>query len=273
MIYPAKHIPRPEGVCLPGRIVAAPSWVFPGSLAENCRFLAHRVDEAGLLFFESAASLAYDAQDLPADLALLPLRYHMHLPVDLPMHRPKEAAAICHALFEKTAFLGPLKGVLHPPAGVAPGDAPPPRRAFSGKDCAARLAAFLESFAAMGNEPSSLLLENTRENDLLCLEGVIVDYNLQICLDMGHALAYGQHALLERQALLHRAGMIHVNAPGRGKEKGRHLPLTALSSEESALAERMLCAVPKEAVVMLEFFSWPHIEESLPLARRWLGRA
>ena len=253
MAYPERHfLPPRAGAALPGRAVAAPSWVFPGSLAENCRFLAGKVDEAGLLFFESAAALAYGPEDLPAWLSDLPLSYHLHLPADLPMHAPEEAAAICLALFQKTAFLGPLKGVLHPPP-------------------AERLAAFVNAFARLGGDPKTLLLENTRENDLLCLEAVIEEYDLPICLDMGHVLLYGQCALLERPGLLRRAGMIHASAPGRGAEEGRHLPLTALSLEEAALAGRMLRAVPKDAVIMLECFSWPHIEASLPLARQWLG--
>ena len=245
------------GAFLPGRVLAAPSWVFPASMAENCRFLAGRVDEVGLLFFESAASMAYGSEDLPPFLAELPLRYHLHLPADLPMHAPEEAAGICHSLFLKTAFLGPLRGVLHPPPN-----------AQGGAKC---LVSFLDAFIALGTTPDALLLENTKESDLCDLEGVIEDYGLRICLDMGHALAYGQNALLEHTALLQRAGMIHVNAPGRGGAAGRHVPLTSLSPQEAAAAERMLCAVPNDAVIMMELFAWPDIEASLPLVRQWLA--
>ena len=250
------------GHFLPGRILAAPSWVFPGSLRENCRFLADRVDEAGLLFFESIPSLAYGPEELPQELAELPLRYHVHLPVDLPMERPKDAAAFCLRLLSKIAFLHPVCGVLHPPAAGAAG---------GGRRARRLLADFLDVFAASGGSPALLLLENTKENDLICLEDLIEDYGLRICLDMGHALAYGQKLLMRHERLLQRAGMIHVSAPGRGADAGQHLPLSALAPEEVPVARRMLRGAPPEAVIMLEMFHWPYIESSLPLLAQWLG--
>lgn len=87
------------------RRIAAPSWVRPASLAENCRFLAGRVDEAGLLFFDARSSLAYGDDDMPPELAALPLAYHVHLPLDLPWHDPGAAAEICHRLLKRCAFL------------------------------------------------------------------------------------------------------------------------------------------------------------------------
>ena len=32
--------------------ISAPSWVIPGTIAENCRFLAGKVDEVALLFLK-----------------------------------------------------------------------------------------------------------------------------------------------------------------------------------------------------------------------------
>ena len=53
--------------------MAAPSFVLPGNIVENVRFLAGRVEEVALCFFENAACLAYTEQDLPPDLRDLPL--------------------------------------------------------------------------------------------------------------------------------------------------------------------------------------------------------
>ncbi|MDO5484253.1 MAG: hypothetical protein Q4F27_05035, partial [Desulfovibrionaceae bacterium] len=71
------------GHALAGRL-AAPSFVLPGTVAENAAFLAGKVDEVALCLFEAQACLAYTAADMPAALADLPLRWHVHLPVDLP---------------------------------------------------------------------------------------------------------------------------------------------------------------------------------------------
>lgn len=268
--------PRPpagaDRVCrIPGRVVAAPSWVMPGTAAENCAFLAGRVDEVGLLFFESAPCLAYGENDLPPGLAALPLSWHVHLPADLPMERPDEAAAICRALLDKAAFLGgaqagragegaPLlpRAVLHPPD------------ATGGTGAEKLLDRFAARFAALGGDPARLLLENTRGNDLLRLTGVMREHGMAACLDLGHLLAYEQYALLRDEPLLERAAMLHLSAPGKGKEHASHLPLTALDKTGAKAARRLCRAVPGTAVLMMEMFRWGDIVESMPVLESWL---
>jgi hypothetical protein len=254
---------------IPGRIFAVPSWVIPGTLADNCVFLAGRADEAGLLFLETAACLAYGENDLPPCLADLPLRYHAHLPVDLPWAEPAKTASACAVLLDKIAFLGaekrgaapcPLRAVLHPP------DHDP-----SDSGAAARkLARFADAFAVLGHAPSSLLLENVPGNDLSGLRGVIREYNFGVCPDTGHALASGRKALLRDPALLERAALLHVNAPGKGKQAGSHLPLTSLDNAGKALCASLCREAPAKAVLMLELFRWQDILDSLPLIRSWL---
>lgn len=252
------------------RRIAAPSWVAPASLAENCRFLAGRVDEAGLLFFDAKSSLAYDDTDLPPELSLLPLDYHVHLPLDLPWHAPEAAAQICHALLARCAFLaGPgdggaragVRGVLHPPgasSGAAPGAA---RR---------RLAAFLGHFERLGGDASLLMLENTPDNDLTALADSIRGAGLGICLDLGHLLACGQEDALLRDAVMERVRMLHLSAPGVEAGRIRHLPLTALDGRGLATGRRLCREAPADAVLMVEVFSWPRFEESLPVLLSWL---
>lgn len=87
------------------RVIAAPSWVMNGTLAENCAFLADKVDEVELLFFEATSCLAYTDEDLPSSLASLPLSFHVHLPADLPYDDPEKSAAICFSLLKKVHFL------------------------------------------------------------------------------------------------------------------------------------------------------------------------
>ncbi len=276
----------------------------PGDIAENCAFLSTRVDEAGLLFFETTSSLAYTRTDLPASLAGLGLFFHAHLPADLPWGHPAEAAEICRLLLDKAAFLGVKRGVLHPPAGLpearrksgtaagpenragphaatgaesglAPGQVacsgtrfPVGSAPLAGAESAARrLAAFARAWRKLGRDPADILLENTKENSLHGLAGTILERGFSVCLDLGHVLAYGQPPLpLE---LLRRVRMLHLSAPGKGEERGRHLPLTRLDRQGRQTALGMCRAAPRDAVVMLELFDWRHIEESLPLAREW----
>ena len=258
---------------LPCNRLAAPSWVIPGSLSENCFFLASKVDEVGLLFMESEACMQYGPEDLPAALADLPLSYHVHLPVDLPMRDdPAATAAICYALLKKTAFLVEagnatqgekmphLRAVLHPPVE----DPARPGKADG------QLDTFVRAFADMGGEPSLLLLENIRGNNLLRHFDLLRAHRMEICLDLGHALAFGHDDLLEESSLPGLLGMIHLSAPSRGASADRHMPLTALNREESAKGARLCSMLPHGKVIMLELFDWTQVRDSLPLLLSWL---
>jgi hypothetical protein len=246
--------------------LAAPSCVLPGTVLENCRFLAGRVDSVGLCLFESAPCLAYTDADLPLELASLPgrdgqpMRYHAHLPLDLPWHQGPEAVArVCIALATGLAHLRPEAFVLHPPADV---DA---------------LERFLAIWQAGGQDPSLLCLENIADNDLAQTLPLTYAYNCGFCMDFGHALAYGQQWLLEHGDFLARTRMLHVYAPGaRGAVPGhRHLPLPCLEPLDLVILERFLDAVSQArgteaGLLVLELFSWSGIEESLDLVAPWL---
>jgi hypothetical protein len=257
---------------LPGRRLAAPSWVIPASLEENCRFLAGRVNEVGLLFFETKGSLAYTEQDIPLSLAALPLSFHVHLPVDLPWHEPERAAKICLALLRKVSCLrnsGVPDGEQPPPhcRGVLH---PPPHDPADSGSAARKLAAFARGFADRGGENSLLLLENCKDNDLTPIMGPLLDHGFTVCLDSGHMLAYGQESLLGNDVLLQHTGMLHLSAPGRGSLSGSHLPLTMLDPAGAGLCRDLVRQVPRQSVLMAELFDWSAIEVSLPMIRSWL---
>lgn len=256
------------------RRMAAPSWVLPAGIPENCRFLAGRVDEAGLLFFEAEACLAYGKKELPADLAVLPLSYHIHLPLDLPWHTPEASADTCASLLGSCAFLAgdpearllrsavlsnnirPLDAVLHPPDTFT--------------DASELMRRFVARFIDLGIDPSCLLLENTPENDLCALEDLVLETGMHICMDLGHMAACGQERLLTRQALLERTRLLHLSAPLIVGSSIRHGSLGRLKPEHAALGQRLCRSVPASATVMLEVFAWNDFKQSLPVLQSWL---
>lgn len=211
-----------------------------------------------MLFLETEACLAYTAQDLPGELASLPLDWHVHLPLDLVWDGGR-AVETCLELMDKAAFLGAWRAVLHPPVAPLP-------------QAETLLAAFAACWSRSGRDTNCLLLENIQGQGLLELAGCIGDCGFQVCLDLGHMLAYGQKDIAEFLPLTARAGMVHLNSlaePG----SGRHGPLTALDAEGRAYAQCLCSAVPKSAVIMVELFSWNDIAASLPLVHTWLGAA
>lgn len=229
----------------PGRAIrlAAPSWVVPGTIAQNVLFLLNKVDEIGLCFFEWQSCLKYSADDLPPWLGQAPFSWHAHLPLDLPWGQGAEkVAAICCGLLEKMAFLGPHCLILHPP----------------GKN-AAKL---LEEFAKLARRKMKIkiLLENTPGCEPGLFSGNFLAANgLGLCLDIGHALGY---SCGELERLAAQADMAHWSAPGAGD---RHLSLARLTRKQKELASLAARAFRPGITHMLEIFNWRGFKESLPV--------
>ena len=251
--------------CLKGRL-AAPSFVLPAGVAENVRFLAGKVDEVGLCFFETQACLNYGPHDLPPDLATLPLRWHVHLPVDLPWpaarssaaHPAREAAQLALAVLDKALFLQPRCAVLHPPQGLP-------------QEQCRLLAGFAHHWKNGCDVP--LLLENVAHSDIAALgREFLLNHELGLCLDVGHLLGYAQENLL-LSSLPEQAGMVHWSAPGDGD---RHLPLTAFTPPQAQTAAALMARFSATAIHMVEIFNWDRFVPSLPvleaLAQEHAGR-
>lgn len=238
---------------LQGRI-AAPSFVLPGTVAENASFLADRVDEIGLCFFESKACLAYDERDLPLDLTTLPLRWHIHLPVDLPWTTDNKdrdaltAANTAFAVLQKAFFLCPHLAVLHPPE--------------TDLEKQYRL---LSSFAGhwqrlTGGKGPRLVLENVGYSDVTSLGTTFLqDNDLGFCLDVGHLLGYAQYTILD-SGLPEYADLVHWSAPGRQDE---HLPLSFFTLSQRETALMIMARLPHTAVHLAEIFHWQGAATSL----------
>ena len=235
---------------------AAPSFVLPGTVAENARFLAGRVEEVALCCFETAGCLAYTEADLPPELAALPLSWHLHLPVDLPWEAGGEAAAgAALAVFGRVAYLSPQLAVLHPPAGMSPDAA------------RGALTVFARRWRAHAAPP--LLLENISGCQLTELGPDFLEgEGLGVCLDVGHLLGYAQAELLA-SGLPERARLVHWSAPGPRPGGDRHLPLPAFTAAQRAVARDLLRRISPVAVHLLEVFDWAGVEAS----RRWLAGA
>lgn len=268
----AETCPAPErsgGQRLGGRI-AAPSFVIAANVADNALFLAHKVDEVGLCLFETRGCLDYGPDDLPAALADLPLRWHAHLPVDLPWparvaagtaHPAREPARLALAVLDRVTTLVPhmtlRAAVLHPPEG-----SPALQRRM--------LADFASRWHAQEHAAPPLLLENVAHSDVLCLGGsFLADHGLGLCLDVGHLLGYVQKGLLH-SALPRQAAMLHWSAPGSGD---RHLPLTALTPEQRHIAQSLMADAPSTATHMVEVFNWDGLSASLPVLAALAGES
>lgn len=241
--------------------VAAPSWVMAGSVYENCVFLEGKVDEVALLFFESESCLAYGEEDLPRELAQLDLSYHVHLPLDLPWNTPKAVAETIVALMQKVRFLGVQRAVLHPP--LTSGE-----NAFSVEQAQQALRFVVQAWSNHGFDCNNLLLENVEGADLIHLAPIITSLKLGVCIDIGHIIAYGHDALLDRTDIFNRLRMLHLNAPAdvtTAKGRSKHVSLVHLDDTGKHVARRVLQHVGQDCVLVYELFNWKEIESSFPV--------
>ncbi len=250
-IGPAAEAFARAGIPAPPWTVAAPSFVIPGTVRENCAFLRSSFPEVGLLLFETQACLDYGPADLPGPDEFPELSFHAHLPLDLPWTEgPARIEAVLGALLAKVAHLRPWAWVLHPPPG-------------------ADLAELARVFARRGVDPADVLLENTREQDLAGIWKQAVRAGFSACLDLGHLLAYAQFRVLDLPGLWSRTRLLHLNAPGPG---GRHESLARLDGRGRGLLAAMLGGFRPGGVVLLEVFDPGRLEESLNVLAETAGR-
>ncbi|MGM0539862.1 MAG: cobamide remodeling phosphodiesterase CbiR [Thermodesulfobacteriota bacterium] len=230
--------------------VAAPSFIWPAGVGENCKYLEGIVDEAALVFFQTQGCLDYDQVDLPAWMANLDLSYHLHLPLDLPWEQGGEAAAdVAASLAQKIAFCRPKSFVLHPP------------------QAAETFLRFHHRWCSLGLSSRSLLLENVEDNDLISLMPAVQETACGICLDYGHLAVYDQWALLREDLVLNRLSMLHIYAPVGGHT---HKGLTHLPDQDQDALRYLLSLLPADGVVVLEVFSWPDLQASLDIFSTWI---
>ncbi|MEZ6852678.1 cobamide remodeling phosphodiesterase CbiR [Halodesulfovibrio aestuarii] len=245
---------------------AAPSWVMAGTVYENCVFLEGKVDEVSLLFFESEACLAYGEEDLPRGLAQLDLSYHVHLPLDLPWPDANAVADIILGLMDKVDFLGVRQAVLHPPLTLG-------ENAFSVEVAQQLLTVVARAWHSHGFDCNDLLIENVEGACLIDIAPVIEDLGLGVCIDIGHIIAYGHHALLDCCDLFDRLRMIHVNAPAdvlTAKGRSKHASLLHLDNAGKYVARKVLQHCGENCTLVYELFSWKHIETTIPIVEEML---
>lgn len=247
-------------------ILATTSFIYPDLYAPNVRMLGPFVDEIELLFFDSTYPGSLPSKAQIEELAWLAethdVTYDIHLPTDVSLtahHRRARATAVdnIRKVLKRTRWLHPTATVLHLPMD---------KRLSSGEMnswlCRARegVAKICEGCA----EPHQIAVE-TLNYPLEWAMPVVEEFDLSICMDIGHLLVYGYDpaAFFERHA--DRIRIIHLHGVRDGKD---HLGLHHLDKIQSQMMIDILSRF--NGVVSLEVFSYRHLARSLDhLAHCW----
>jgi len=255
-------------VSLKGRLpfrLGTTSYIIPADILPNVEFLAERVDDVELVLFESDL-----ISNLPDATTIARLRemaeanaltYTVHLPLDARLGAGTEAVrhasvGMCLRVAELTRRLDPFAYVAHldpPGAGEDPaGWRPALHRSVQG-------------LLAGGIEPRRLCVENL-SYPFEEVQGIMVEFGLSVCIDVGHVLLGGIDLPAYLDRYLPRCRVMHLHGMVDGKD---HRSAGALGSPTLGLLRERLM-VDAERVVTLEIFSREDFEDSLVALEEWM---
>lgn len=189
------------------------SFILADDYLPNIRFLADRVEDIALLFFEpleEPLTWIDEALEIQKDRDL---SFSVHLPADVKLASVDEiirlgAVGACVEVIEALAPLAPVAYVCH-----ANSDTP-------GTMSSGALEALARSLTALGvacGDPARICVENVdlpheRLRPALDAAGV------SICYDVGHVLMAGEDVLRDLEAWLPRCGVLHLHGVRDGRD-------------------------------------------------------
>lgn len=246
------------------------SYVIPADLAENVAFLAEKVDDIELVLFES-----HEISNLP-DAATLrtlgemaqrhDLTYTVHLPLDTWLGHAdasvrRQSVDKCLRVIDITGPLNPFAYILHF-HGDRRGESPSADMTRWTDGHRLAVERLLQAVS-----PEALCVE-TLDYPYQLIEDIVVDYELSVCLDIGHHLFYGVNPEEYLDRYLPRTRVLHLHGVEEGHD---HRSLACLPDGLlAALVNRLGSGPEKPRVLTMEIFDEAALSESMDVLRRVL---
>ncbi|MEE9216568.1 MAG: cobamide remodeling phosphodiesterase CbiR [Anaerolineales bacterium] len=233
------------------------SYILPDGILPNVQYLANRVDDVELLFFEVCA----DGSDLPGTAEVRQLKilaaegnlsYTVHLPLDLRFSSDENlepSLGKAQRVIEACRQLDPWAYVLHlneSEASLEHGGL-------------ARIARALNQLGRSAGSTKLLAVENLPGQPTGTLEAVTAKVPVSRCLDIGHMWAEGVDPLPQLERLLSDTRVIHLH----GVEGRDHKALDSVPPEQLERVMRTIIARGYSGVVTLEVFDERDLERSI----------
>ncbi len=244
--------------------LGATSFVLPAGVSDNVVFLADKVDDIQLLFFESPGRSRLphklDIDFLKTLAREHGLSYSVHLPIDLELNSPSSAARytsvgeICKVV-EEVVELAPLCFDLH-------------LDYYGQGDKTAWLSSVDHSLSILTEELGDLSRRIAVENidyPFREVRSLVLGHGLSLCLDFGHALLYGDNltAMIED---IPQAAHIHYH----GVEERDHMMVTGKQRDLTVQIGQGMRDSEYRGVFTVEVYEQGALEGSLQeLAQAW----
>lgn len=238
------------------------SYIIPADIEPNVRFLAPLVDDVELVLFESDGFSNLPSPTVIDTLVQLhrehDVSYTVHLPLDCQLGSPdgairRSSVGKCARVFDLTAPLTPHAYLLHL-HGEQRGDEP-------ARDVPAwqnNLRESTEALLAHGIPARKLAVE-TLDYPFELVEPLIREFDLGVCVDVGHLLLANRDPVAPIRAHRDRCLVIHLHGVRDGKD---HVDVAGM---DPALLRGILdaaCDLPN-CVVTLELFDGDNLRRSL----------
>ena len=203
------------------------SFIYPDSYAANVRLLAPCFDEIELLMFESREMGSLPGKEEIASLQLLAgefgIRYNVHLPYDVApggryASQRRQAVASLSQVIERTQPLDPTTYTLHLTCEGIPQETDAISRWQD------RVRQTLDQIVGPVVSGRSLSIENL-DYSLKRIDEIILDFDLTLCLDIGHLLIFGDDLTETYLSYRDRITLIHLHGVVDGRD---HLSLDRL---------------------------------------------
>ncbi|MEH0022154.1 MAG: cobamide remodeling phosphodiesterase CbiR [Desulfobacter sp.] len=244
------------------------SFIYPDHILPNVRKTGRFFDEIELLVFESQPR---DVLPTPADVMelnalgkALDLTYNVHMPVDVSLAAAsslerQRAADTLALVMERFSPLAPTSHTLHLDMD---------RRISGPEEISAwedRARKGLDLWVPHLDDPTAVSVE-TLWYDPVILSGIIEDYNLSACLDLGHHFKYGYDLCESIDRYKGRVPLVHLHgvdfeSPGKDGMPKDHIGLDRLPGELFGRVAAFLETYT--GTVSLEVFGLVHLESSL----------
>ena len=249
------------------------SFILPDHIIPNVIKLGPFFDEIELLVFESSLDVLPSKKDVNTLLSLsrdLNLTYNIHLPTDVSLSsesslKRRTAADTLLRVMDRFHPLIPTTHTLHlemPPDVIRNMGNPETR-----KDWLDRTREGVAAFLPGIPDPSVISVE-TLDYPFSCIEPLIHEFHLSVCVDAGHQIRYGHDLLQTFEAHRSRIPLIHLHGvDSSGTEKKDHKSLDALSENEIMKIIQVLETF--EGGVSLEVFSLKNLNRSLLVLSRY----
>ena len=251
--------------------IGTTSFIYPDSYVSNVKMLAPCFDEIELLLLESNQKDSLPSKHVIAELAALSnefgVSYNIHLPTDIslcdqdPSVRHKAVETI-RRIIDLTFPLSPSTNTLH--LSYNEGS----NQKASVRKWQENVYKSIEQLLGAGIQGKILSIENL-VYPYEWVEDVIADFNLSVCIDIGHLIMQGfdSKAFFSKYSQL--TSIIHLHGVKDGKD---HLSLDMLSGKETDNVVEILKGFT--GVVSLEVFSFKALSASLKfLEQCWQSSA